>query len=214
MVMTEKRFVERYRKWCKKAAYNYSKTKAEDIYMEFLDHVTALPMNDCSRLLITQAISQLTAIAESRFAVQREMQRLAMLFPEYDIVLAMGGVCEVFAPQIIIIAEIGDVSRFLRNGSLVAFAGLDAPPYQSGTFESHNRSISKKGSPHLRRVLFQVCDALLKHAPTDDPVFQFLDRKRSEGKHYYSYMTAGSAKFLRIYYACVNELIDAMDSDE
>lgn len=144
--------------------------------------------------------------------MRSEMQRLAMLLPEYDTVLAMGGVGEVFAPQLI--AEIGDVSRFIKKGSLVAFAGLDAPPYQSGTFESHNRHISKRGSPHLRRVLFQVCDALLKHAPADDPVFQFLDRKRAEGKHYYCYMTAGSAKFLRIYYARVNELIDALDVAE
>jgi transposase len=210
--LSEKRFVERYRKWCKKAGYNFSQAKAEDIYIKACGHVNALPKNDCSQLLITQAICQLNAIAESRFVVRREMQRLATMLPEYDTVLAMGGVGEVFAPQII--AEIGDVSRFLRKESLVAFAGLDAPPFQSGTFESHNRHISKKGSPHLRRVLFQVCDALLKHAPADDPVFQFLDRKRAEGKHYYCYMTAGSAKFLRIYYARVNELIDAMDIAE
>ena len=210
--LPEKRFIERYRKWCKKAGYNFSQAKAEDIYIESCGHINTLPKNDYSELLITQAISQLTAIAESRFAVLGEMKRLAMLLPEYDTVLAMGGVGEVFAPQLI--AENGDVCRFAQKGSLVAFAGLDAPPYQSGTFESHNRHISKKGSPHLRRVLFQVCDALLKHSPADDPVYQFLDRKRAEGKHYYCYMTAGSAKFLRIYYARVNELFDAMEPAE
>jgi len=86
----------------------------------------------------------------------------------------MGGVGEMFVPQLF--AEIGDICRFVRKESLVAFAGLDAPPYQSGAFESHNRHISKKGSPYLRRVLFQVCDALLKHSPADDAVYQFLDR--------------------------------------
>jgi len=45
-------------------------------------------------------------------------------------------------------------------------------------------------------------------------VYQFLDRKRAEGKHYYSYMTAGSAKFLRIYYARVNEFLDKLESAE
>lgn len=210
--LPEKRFIERYRKWCKKAGYNFSQAKAEDIYIESCGHIKTLPKNDYSELLITQAISQLTAIAESRFAVLGEMKRLAMLLPEYDTVLAMGGVGEVFAPQLI--AEIGDVCRFAQKGSLVAFAGLDAPPYQSGAFESHNRHISKKGSPHLRRALFQVCDALLKHSPEDDPVYQFLDRKRTEGKHYYCYMTAGSAKFLRIYYARVNELFDTLEPAE
>lgn len=66
----------------------------------------------------------------------------------------------------------------------------------------------------MRRVLFQVCDALLKRSPVDDAVYQFLDRKRAESKHYYCYMTAGSAKFLRIYYARVNELLDAFDAAE
>jgi len=51
-------------------------------------------------------------------------------------------------------------------------------------------------------------DCLLKHKPVNDPIFQFLDRKRAEGKHYYSYMCAGSAKFLRIYYARVKEFLD------
>lgn len=208
--LSEKRFIERYRKWCRKAGYNFSLSKAESIYVESCGHVNALPKNDSSQLLITQAISQLSMIAESRFAVLGELKRLASLLPEYDTVLAMGGVGEVFAPQLI--AEIGDVCRFARKGSLVAFAGLDAPPYQSGIFESHNRHISKKGSPHLRRVLFQICDALLKHSPADDAVYQFLDRKRAEGKHYYCYMTAGSAKFLRIYYARVNEFLDILDA--
>lgn len=210
--LSERRFVERYQKWCKKAGYNFSQAKAEDVYVESCGHINVLPKNDCSQLLITLAISQLSAIAECRFAVLREMQRLARQLPEYDTVLMMGGVGEVFAPQLI--AEIGDVSRFLHKGALVAFAGLDAPPFQSGTFESHNRHISKKGSPHLRRVLFLVCDALLKQSPTDDAVYQFLDRKRAEGKHYYCYMTAGSAKFLRIYYARVNELLGTLEPTE
>ena len=54
-------------------------------------------------------------------------------------------------------------------------------------------------------------DVLLKTAPADDAVFQFLDRKRAEGKHYYVYMMAGANKFLRIYYARVKEHLDALE---
>ena len=111
-------------------------------------------------------------------------------------------------------AEVGNIYRFKHKGSLVCFAGLEAPPFQSGKFESANRSISKKGSPHLRRSLFQVMDCLIRHSPQNDPIYQFLDRKRAEGKHYYSYMTAGSAKFLRIYYARVKERLDDFYGDE
>ncbi len=47
----------------------------------------------------------------------------------------------------------------------------------------------------------------MKCKPADEPVYQFLDRKRSEGKHYYVYMTAGANKFLRRYYAQVMEFL-------
>lgn len=59
-----------------------------------------------------------------------------------------------------------------RKQSLVAFAGVDAPPCQSGAFESKNRHISKRSSPRLRKTLFQVMSTIIQHVPADDPVFQ------------------------------------------
>jgi hypothetical protein len=53
---------------------------------------------------------------------------------------------------------------------------------------------------------------LLKLAPSDVPVYQFLDRKRAEGKPFYVYMTAGANKFLRIYYGKVRDHLAALDA--
>jgi hypothetical protein len=50
-------------------------------------------------------------------------------------------------------------------------------------------------------------DALIKTKPQDDAVYQFLDKKRAQGKPYYVYMTAGANKFLRIYYGRVKEYL-------
>ncbi len=50
---------------------------------------------------------------------------------------------------------------------------------------------------------------VLQLQPADDPVYQFLDKKRSEGKPYYVYMTAGGTKFLRIYYGRVRDCLKA-----
>lgn len=44
----------------------------------------------------------------------------------------------------------------------------------------------------------------------DDPVYQFLDKKRAQGKPYYVYMTAGANKFLRIYYGRVKEYLASL----
>ncbi|SFO25013.1 hypothetical protein SAMN05216515_11646, partial [Eubacterium pyruvativorans] len=56
--------------------------------------------------------------------------------------------------------------------------------------------------------LFQIMDAMLKLGPREgDPVSQFLFKKKSEGKPYLVYMTAGANKFLRVYYGKVKECL-------
>ena len=203
--LTPKVFYERYRKWCKREGYNFSQDKAEDIYVSACGHFSVMPRNDITKLLITQAVAQITAVSETIAVIAAEMKRLAMLLPEYNIVIGFRGVGEIFAPQLM--AEIGDIYRYDKKSSLVRFAGLEPVENKSGKFQG-KETISKQGSPHLRKTLFQGMDCILKHKPADDPVFLFLDRKRAEGKHYYSYMTAGSAKLLRIYYARVKEFWD------
>ena len=94
---------------------------------------------------------------------------------------------------------------------MVAFAGVDAPPFQSGTFDSKSRHISKRGTPRLRKTAFMVCSVILQHSNMNDSIYTFMDKKRSEGKHYYVYMVAGAAKFLRIYYARIKEHLDSLD---
>ena len=198
---SEKSFTNQYRMWCAKAGYRFSEGKAASIYAHAASQVSTLPMTDAAKRLVTLAVDQLNTIIETVSVIQHEMLKLASQLPEYPVVRQMFGVGPVLGPQLM--AEIGDVRRFDRKQSLVAFAGVDAPPCQSGSFESRNRHISKRGSPRLRKTLFQVMSTIIQHAPADNPVFQFLDRKRQEGKHYYVYMTAAANKFLRIYYGTV-----------
>ena len=73
---------------------------------------------------------------------------------------------------------------------------------------------TKRGSPHLRKTLYQIVRTYLLKAPADEPVYQFLDKKRAEGKPYFVYMTAAQNKFLRIYYARVKECLLAADTRE
>lgn len=208
--LSENAFKECYRKWCAKAGYYYRDDKAENIYTEACGHVDTLPRNNCTKLLITQAVEQLGFVSETLATVLREMQKLAAMLPEYPIVMAMYGVGETLGPQLI--AEIGDVRRFASKGSLVSYAGVDAPPFQSGSFEATERSISKQGPPVLRKALFQVMTIILQNSPIDEPVFQFLDRKRAEQKPYYVYMVAGCNKFLRIYYARVKQYLNSFSN--
>ena len=135
------------------------------------------------------------------------MDLLTSSLPEYDTVMSLFGVGSVLSSQLI--AEIGDVSRFHNKKALVGFTGI-TPPFQSGNFNPQLRSISKRGSATLRKTLFQIMAVILQNAPADEPVFLFMDKKRSEGKHFYVYIMAGANKFLRIYYARVIEHLNSL----
>ena len=161
-------------------------------------------------MLIAQAVDSLNAVYDALQILRGEMTRLASLLPEYEVVMGMQGAGEITGPMLM--AEIGDVRRFTSKNALVAFAGVDAPPYQSGMFDAKTRHVSKRGSPHLRKTLFQITTILLRKFNPENPVYLFMDRKRTEGKHFYVYMVAGAAKFLRIYYAKVKNCLDTLET--
>ena len=54
---------------------------------------------------------------------------------------------------------------------------------------------------------------ILQRAPMNEPVYQFMNKKRSEGKPYRVYMMASANKFLRIYYASVKAYLDSLEHD-
>lgn len=51
----------------------------------------------------------------------------------------------------------------------------------------------------------------LQTSPLDEPVYQFVDRKRAEGKPYRVYMMASANKFLRLYFATVKSYLEALE---
>ena len=204
--MSEAAFVERYQKWCKRKGYHFSQVKAEDVYIESLGHCPTLPKNANTKLLITSATNELTAVRKVLMTIKAEVIRLAKQLPEYEIVQTMYGVGEITGSQLM--AELGDVRNFANRGSIVAFAGIDPEVNQSGSQQRESNPASKRGSPHLRKTLFLVVEKYLMRSPAEEPVYQFLDKKRAEGKKYYVYMTAAANKFLRIYYARVKAYLN------
>ena len=97
-----------------------------------------------------------------------------------------------------IISEIGDISKFDNPRKLVAFAGLDATVTQSGEFEASHNVMSKRGSPYLRKAIFQA--ALI--ASFHDPVLSvYYQKKKAEGKHHLTCVGAVARKMCNIIYA-------------
>ena len=208
--LSENTFTAKYQKWCQRNGYNFSQAKAQELHSFARSCITSLPKNETTRLLVKQAIVQLQATSSALAALKQEMNSLAEQLPEYPVVMGMFGVGPALGPQLI--AEIGDVRRFHSKKALVAFAGIDAPPYQSGQMDVRSRSISKRGSSALRRTLFLVMTVYLQQSPEQEPIYQFMDKKPAEGKPYRVYMMASANKFLRVYYATVKAHLEALNA--
>lgn len=201
-------FIEHYQKWCKRRNYNFRQSKAEEIYEKTNELVSVLPKNNTTKLMVKQAVEQLNSISATIEKLRILMNETTSKLPEYQVVMQMKGVGTTLGPQLM--AEIGDVARFSHKGALTAFAGVDPGVNESGSYIRKSVPTSKRGSSNLRKTLFQVMDVLIKTIPQNDPVYRFIDRKRSQGKPYYVYMTAGANKFLRIYYGRVKEYLSTL----
>jgi transposase len=96
-----------------------------------------------------------------------------------------------------IIAEIGDFSRFDSPDKILAYAGLSPSTYQSGQLESSHSHMEKRGSRYLRYALFNAT----KFVCHWDPTFAaYLEKKRSEGKHYSVAISHAAKKLVRVIY--------------
>ena len=208
--LTPSAFKKKYQQWCEKHSYHYHSTKADELHTFAREAVSAVPTSATICLIIKQAAPMLNSALENTAALHREMQRIAAMLPEYETVMNMFGVGDKTGPQLM--AEIGDTRRFHSRRAITAYFGYDSENKDSGQHISKSNPITKKGNSALRRTLFIIMTVLIQRHPEDNPVYQFLNKKRSEGKHYYCYMTAAANKFLRIYYAKVNEVLKAQSS--
>lgn len=164
-------FKAKYKSLCKRNKNNYTDSKAEEIH-DYTKYVIAvLLLNDSVRLIVTQAVTQLNIILETLSSIRKEMNRIASSLPEYETVMSMYGVGKLYGHQLM--AEIGDTKHFRNRRAITAFAGLDAPPYQSGQLDVNSRHISKHGSAALRMVLFQITEVFILNKPEDEPNVSF-----------------------------------------
>lgn len=208
---SERKFCERYEKWAKKKGYRISANEASQLYAIAKNGIHTLDAQESTYMIILSASRLLKDANASLFSILKRMQEIAKMLPEYETVMAMTGVGDTLGPRLM--AEIGDPRRFHSAKALIAYAGIDAPPYQSGQFTGTNRHISKRGSKILRKIGFELITTMNtnKRFYSDDPVCSYFMKKRDEGKHYRVAMFAAYNKFLRIYHARVSEVLNSLE---
>ena len=96
-----------------------------------------------------------------------------------------------------ILAEIGDFSRFDSPDKILAYAGMSPSTYQSGqlSLSGPYSHMEKRGSRYLRYALYNAT----KYVCLWDPAFAaYLAKKRGEGKHYNVALSHAAKKLVRL----------------
>lgn len=202
---SELNFTKKFIKMAEKKGHYKGPKLAKKIYELASECVPSIPHSLSVGIAVENCIQVLRTTQNSTNTIITRMSELAKALPEYNVVREMTGIGETLAPRLI--AEIGDVRRFKSAKSLIAYAGIDAPPYQSGQFEGTRRYISKRGSRSLRKCGYEIMFMVRLREPLKDKaVYDYIQKKRAEGKHLNLVMMAALNKFLRIYYARVMEV--------
>lgn len=153
---------------------------------------------DSFSLQIKMLIEQISFIQNQVSDVENEIE--VLLEKLNSPITTIPGIGSVNAATIL--GEIGDIKRFSNPSKLVAYAGLDASVSQSGEYESTYNHMSKRGSPYLRRALFQ--SAL--RAEFCDLVFSdYYQKKISEGKHHLVATNAVARKLCHTIFAVLTK---------
>ena len=198
-------FIKDVEKISKKTGHRIGMRVAEKMYSLANECIPSSPCNESTQLAVSNCVLLLQNLEEITNNIIAKMDELARRLPEFETVSNMSGVGNKIRARLI--AEIGDVRRFKNSNCLIAYAGIDVPPFQSGQFVATNRRITKRGNKHLRKVGYEAMKSLKTVKPTrDNAVYLFILKKEDEGKGSITAKIAGLNKFLRIYYARVMEV--------
>ena len=103
-----------------------------------------------------------------------------------------------FRMAAMILAEVGDFSRFDSPDKVLAYAGLSPSTYQSGQLNNCYAHMEKRGSRYLRYAIYNAT----KYVCHWDPTFAaYLTKKRAEGKHYNVALSHAEKKLVRLIFA-------------
>lgn len=200
----QSQFVDEIDKLAKKLGYKGAGiTLANKIYLLAQKTISPRPNNEFAQLSAISCADALILTIKTTTTIITEMDKLARELPEYDVISEIPGCGKKLTSRVI--AEIGDVRRFKNAGSIIAYAGLDAPPYQSGQFEATNRHISKRGNKYLRKTGYEVMKSIKSSCRSDNELKSYIIQKENEGKLKKVAKIAGLNKFLRMYYGIVKK---------
>lgn len=177
---------------------NRAFAKANQLQENALDSFGITVGSDVFKLQIKLLLEQIKLIENHLTTIEQAMIEISNRQEHY--LTTITGISDVTA--CVILGEIGSIGRFERPEQLVAFAGLDASVHQSGDFNSNRTRLSKRGSPYLRRALWQAAFVASNHDPALSLHYQKL---RKRGKAHGTAVGAVARKLTHIVFAILRD---------
>lgn len=146
-------------------------------------------------------LEQIEALEPVRKKIDAEISKLSAKLPQY--LFTLPGATELSIVSLY--GEISPIEAFKKPSQLVAFAGLDPKVFQSGQYDAPRRSVSKRGSPYLRRSLWQMAYRALI---TEGDLRDFWRRKHRQNKHHLVATTAVANKLCHVVWRIMTDRRD------
>lgn len=147
--------------------------------------------SEAARIGIPALLAQIEALQPIRKQLETTIEALAERVPDY--LLSLPGANPISVVSLF--GETDPIEAFASPSALVAFAGLDVVVYQSGEYNAARRHISKRGSPYLRRTLWQMAH---RACYQEGDLRDYFLRQKGKGLHYFEVVTATAIKLCHV----------------
>lgn len=133
--------------------------KAEELIYLAEQSYPAVPQQSIETRLTAHWADQLLRLIQLKKQLQKELVENALRFKEFYIYKSFPGIGDITAA--LLIAELGDITRFDNSKQLNAYVGIDIQRYQSGNSGIYDR-ISKRGNTLARKILYIVISNMIR----------------------------------------------------
>lgn len=146
-------------------------------------------------------LEQIKALEPVRKKLDAEIVKLSAKLPQY--LFTLPGSTELTVVSLY--GEVDPIEAFKNPSQLVAFAGLDPKVFQTGQYDAPRRQVSKRGSPYLRRTLWQMA---YRAVCNEGDLRDFWRRKHRQNKHHLVAVTAAANKLCHIVWRIMTDRRD------
>ena len=138
--------------------------------LEWLASNSDIKLSMVDKQVLNSHLKEISTINELIADVEKEMTNLAINDPRVDLLLGFTGID--YYGALLLLYEIGDITRFSNPKKLVSWVGLAPSLYQSGNI-TRTGSITRQGNTRIR---WYLVEAALMAAMYDPKMKIFYDR--------------------------------------